>query len=305
LYSERDWGETSATAYDLSHGGRRMSAAQRARRRAENWTGKARDSMSSARESWREGAEEMGERAESMGERMSTAYDETMGRARDTAQEWTDQARDTAQEWTDQARDTAQDLSDQARSTARQAKDTIRDSMDDIRERAADARDSATRGVRRVARRAAEYGRTARDAVAPEGALVNFCREQPMLVAGLGVAIGAALAAMIPASRTERRVMGEASRNVQERVRDVAEQAMQPLTDRETEAQQGRHSAERSANGPDTGGAATEFDRSVRQGSQSPNVENEPQSAPYAEAAEAGVAGQGIPASGETTTKSL
>ena len=293
FYSDRDWGQTAAMADDLAHGGGRMSAAQRARRRAESWAG-------SARESWREGAEDLGERAESMGERMSTAYDETVDRARETARDWTD----TAHEWTDQARDTAEDLTDQARSAAQQAKDTIGEGVDEMRERAAHARESATRGVRHAARRAAEYGRSARDAVQPDGALVNFCREQPMLVAGLGVAIGAALAAMIPASRTERRVMGEASRNVQNRVRDVAEQTMQPFTEGGNAEPQERQSAERRSNEPEAAGAATEFDRSVRQGSQSPNVENEPQSAPYAEAAEAGAAGQGTPASGEETTKS-
>jgi hypothetical protein len=174
-HMERDWGDTTATAQDLAHGGRGLSAAERARRTAEGWVDDARDAVSDA----------MSE----MGDRASTAYDETVGRARETAANWSEEARATAH---------------------------------DVRDRAADLYDETRGGVRRMAHRAAGYGRAARDAVQPNGSLVNFCREQPMLVAGLGLAVGAALAAMIPSSRAERQVMGEPSREVQDRIKETA-----------------------------------------------------------------------------------
>ena len=91
-----------------------------------------------------------------------------------------------------------------------------------MRERAGDLYERTADGFRRVTRKASDYGHAARDAVKPDGALLNFCREQPMLVAGLGVAFGAALAAMIPASRVERETMGEASRRMQDRIKETA-----------------------------------------------------------------------------------
>ena len=77
----RDWGRTAATADDLEHGGRGPShgpsMAQRARQRAEGWVDEARDAMSSVRED-----------VSDVSERASTAYDEAIGQARETAEGW-------------------------------------------------------------------------------------------------------------------------------------------------------------------------------------------------------------------------
>ncbi len=100
-----------------------------------------------------------------------------------------------------------------------------------MRERAGDLYERTADGFRRVTRKASDYGHAARDAVRPDGALLNFCREQPMLVAGLGVAFGAALAAMIPASRVERQTMGEASRRVQDRIKETASDIKETASD--------------------------------------------------------------------------
>ena len=189
----RDWGRTAGVADDLAHGGHGPSAMQRAKDTAQSWAHQAGDAISDTEEHWRE-------RAEDIGDRVSTAYDETVGGARRTAEGWTDQAR----------------------STAHEARDALRQGADSVRERAGELYERTAGGFRRVTRKASDYGRTARDAVRPDGALLNFCREQPMLVAGLGVAFGAALAAMIPASRVEREAMGEASRKVQDRVKETA-----------------------------------------------------------------------------------
>ena len=140
-----------------------------------------------------------------VGERVSTAYDETVGRARQTAEGWEDVRRPR----TKPAR--------------------LREGADTVRERAGELYERTAQGFRRVTRKASDYGRAARDAVRPDGALLNFCREQPMLVAGLGVAFGAALAAMIPASRVERQTMGEASRRVQDRIKETASDTLRAV----------------------------------------------------------------------------
>jgi hypothetical protein len=53
-------------------------------------------------------------------------------------------------------------------------------------------------------------------------ALFDFCREQPLVLAGIGVAVGAALGAMLPATEAEDRLMGEASDDLKEKAQDFA-----------------------------------------------------------------------------------
>lgn len=294
----RDWGTTAGIADDLAHGGREPSAMRRARETAEGWAGEARDAMSSARDS-----------ASELSERAGTAYDEAVGTARQTAEEWKEGARSAAQD---------------ARDTLREGAEGVRERAAHMRDRAADMYDQTAGGVRRAARTAAHYGRAARDAVQPDGALVSFFREQPLLLAGIGVAFGAALAAMIPASRTERQVMGEASRTVQDRVREAASgtlraamggeraegEAEQPVGggderrygeswQRESwqgaaargDAAQSQPPTRESWSGDTYREAAADLERGMQQGDRASNIENEPQSAPYAEKAEAGAAG--------------
>jgi hypothetical protein len=189
----RDWGRTAGVADDLSRGGRGPSGLQRASETARSWAHEAGEAISETEERWRE-------RAEDVGDRVSTAYDETVGRAREAAE----------------------DISDEARTMAGETRETLREGVESVRERTGELYERTASGFRRVTRKASEYGHMARDAVRPDGALLTFCREQPMLVAGLGIAFGAALAAMIPSSRAEREAMGDASRRVQDRVKETA-----------------------------------------------------------------------------------
>jgi hypothetical protein len=222
----------------------------------------------------------------------ATAYDmahdggprSTAQQARETVEGWTEDARAAVSEAGDAVREGMDDLREragtmydetvgQAREAASEAGDTMRRGMHDVRQRA-----------RHMAHKAADYGRAARHAVQSDGALMNFCREQPMLVAGIGIAVGAALGAMIPPSRAETRVMGEASREARERATAAAAEGLRAATT-------GGRDDDRSAGRPedDAGRAASDIDRGVEQASARPNTENEPQrTAPYAEAAEAG-----------------
>jgi ElaB/YqjD/DUF883 family membrane-anchored ribosome-binding protein len=55
---------------------------------------------------------------------------------------------------------------------------------------------------------------------------VNFIGEQPLVAAGIGLALGAALAAMLPATRLEDRLMGETSDNVKKSVGKAAKEQL-------------------------------------------------------------------------------
>jgi hypothetical protein len=52
--------------------------------------------------------------------------------------------------------------------------------------------------------------------------MTEFLRDHPLVLAGVGVALGAAFGAALPRSETESRIMGEASDALKQRVRDVA-----------------------------------------------------------------------------------
>jgi Protein of unknown function (DUF3618) len=296
----RDWGRSAGIADDLAHGGHGPSAMQRAKQTAQSWAHEAGEAISETEERWRE-------RAEDVGDRVSTAYDETIGRARQTAE----------------------DLGDEARTMAGEARETLHEGADSVRERAGELYERTASGFRRVTHRASEYGHVARDAVRPEGALLNFCREQPMLVAGLGVAFGAALAAMIPASRVERETMGDTSRRVQDRIKETAQDTWRAVGG-ERMTQAGSDGAEREQGNWSEGAqaandsgsdadrqsgmgrseapsaarreswqsesmgvreAAADVEGGVKQSDRASNIETEPSPAPYAEAAEAGAAG--------------
>ena len=297
----RDWGRTAGIADDLSHGGHGPSAMQRAKATAQSWAHEAGEAISETEERWREGASDLGAR-------VGTVYDETVGRAGQTAEHW----------------------SEEVRSMAGQTQEALRDSASHLGERAGELYERTAGGFRRVGRKASEYGRTARDAMRPDGALLNFCREQPMLVAGLGVAFGAALAAMIPASRVERDAMGDASRRVQDRVKETAADTWRAVSGQDGGGQSAREEApwkedrlEQAANDGDSTAtrpsgigrseqpdnamrreswqgdsmgsreAAADVERGVRQSDRASNIETEPSRAPYAEAAESGAAGSG------------
>jgi hypothetical protein len=210
-------------------------------------------------------------------------------RARETAESWAEGARSAASESGEAVREGMDNLSDragtqydeavgQAREAASAAGDTLRHGIHDVGQQA-----------RHMAHKAADFGRTARRAVQADGALMTFCREQPMLVAGIGIAVGAALGALIPASRAETRVMGEASREVRERARQAAAEGLRAATNGESYGGD-RRDEERAGNEADR--AADDVDHGVERASRRPNTETEPQqgTAPYAESAEAGVA---------------
>jgi hypothetical protein len=52
--------------------------------------------------------------------------------------------------------------------------------------------------------------------------IFDFCRDQPLVMAGLGLALGAAMGAAFPSTETERQLMGESSDEVKEQTRALA-----------------------------------------------------------------------------------
>lgn len=116
-----------------------------------------------------------------------------------------------------------------------------------LKGQAADVLDSATEIAQDYAGRAASSFRgvagsaaeTAARARAQAGELtqragttfVDTVQQNPLAVAGIGLAIGALIASCLPASDLEKGVMGEASNAVRNRVRDAASQGVDAAKD--------------------------------------------------------------------------
>jgi hypothetical protein len=87
-------------------------------------------------------------------------------------------------------------------------------------------------------------------------AFADFCREQPLVAAGIGIAIGAAIGAMLPSTETEDRLMGEASDEAKQRAKDMAVEqaekakaAVERGIDATRQEPQPQHAARREAEG--------------------------------------------------------
>jgi hypothetical protein len=65
-----------------------------------------------------------------------------------------------------------------------------------------------------------------------QGRLEQFAREQPILVAALGVAFGAALGASLPMTKAEQEYMGGAARKAANLGTDLAMKVADSVTDK-------------------------------------------------------------------------
>jgi len=75
------------------------------------------------------------------------------------------------------------------------------------------------RGVRGLSRSASDVGRRTGSGLSQ---LAQFIQDQPLIAAGLGLAIGAALGAALPETEMENRALGERADEVKARAREAA-----------------------------------------------------------------------------------
>jgi len=153
-----------------------------------------------------------------------------------------DKARDMMDDATARAQALRSDVSDAASSTRSQAMGMIDDAQDAasdvgaaLRSRAAQAADTVTDAVKsgvdatrdtieRARATAMDTATAARDAAATVPAKAGRAvGENAALIGGLGVAIGAIIAAALPATRAEGRVMGQASDSVKRAAGEAAQ----------------------------------------------------------------------------------
>jgi len=134
-------------------------------------------------------------------------------------------AADTVKQGFAAAGDRLQDTSERVRETAQEMGEGVAEAAERLKER--------TQGVaERLTEAAVQSGEQARVATRHvKDKASTLMHEQPMLMAGIGLAVGAAIAALLPVTRTENRLMGEASDRMKRRVRDTAAQQFEAAKD--------------------------------------------------------------------------
>ncbi|WP_407158463.1 DUF3618 domain-containing protein [Bradyrhizobium sp. STM 3557] len=121
-------------------------------------------------------------------------------------------ATDTAKDAASRAGDSMRDAAGAISQSASQAAQGVRETAGSMADAASRTASSISESTRSAGQRTLQTGST----------FLDFCREQPLLLAGLGVAVGALMGALMPATETEDRLMGETSDRMKEQARDLA-----------------------------------------------------------------------------------
>jgi len=121
---------------------------------------------------------------------------------------------DTTSGMLDGARATAHDARDGVQAASRVVGDTLSGMGDKASQVASDLREGAAKGVGSISSGA----RSASENLGQFGRLVS---DQPIIAASIGLALGAVLAAAIPATETENSLMGAASDAVKQQAGDM------------------------------------------------------------------------------------
>lgn len=151
-------------------------------------------------------------------------------------------ARETLSDAADSAIQMGSDLGTKASDAAQSVKDTMHSAVSSVSEAASTLKDKASSAYGSVADTAnrtkwavkdaaynAKESATALEqrAIAASRDVFDFCKDQPLVLAGLGLAIGAALGAAIPETAAEDRLMGEAADQVKEQAQAIASDQLQ------------------------------------------------------------------------------
>ncbi|MBR1277231.1 DUF3618 domain-containing protein [Bradyrhizobium sp. AUGA SZCCT0283] len=191
----------------------------------------------------REVIDEATERAQSLGDGMRKAMSHAERQAAGMASE----AQETAGEMADAASEMADDLRDRATQAADAVAGKVRSGMDAASEMAKESMERA--------RLTAKNAATAAPATASK-----VIRDNAALIGGLGIAIGAILAASLPSTTAEARMAGKASDRVKRAASTAAQSGFEAAKDTVLSA---ADAAARSVSEADLGGHASRITEGV------------------------------------------
>jgi hypothetical protein len=144
------------------------------------------------------------------------------------AQEAAENAAERAREAGSRVSETASSITSSVTSAASTASSSVAGAASSVAGAAGAALEASASGARRAAELIGNSGSALRhNTAAASRSIGNFLQEQPLVVAGAGLAIGAALGAMFPATRTENELMGEASDAIKRRAKEATEEQIE------------------------------------------------------------------------------
>jgi Protein of unknown function (DUF3618) len=211
-------------AWLMLSNGRQQSRAASINRAAETAIDRARRTMSDAGAQAGEFAQKASAQAKDIGQgisqRASDWVADSKGRVADAGEQF--------RESMDATRSSGTQSTGEAMATANEAASSIGDRVSSAYQTAA-SRASETYGL--VADQARDASSTMANTVSGLGQrtagasrdFLQFCRTQPLVLAGLGMALGAVIGALIPPSETEDQLMGQTSDRLKDHAADVAQ----------------------------------------------------------------------------------
>jgi len=153
-----------------------------------------------------------------------------------------DSAIQMGSEFGSRASEMGSDLSSRASDAAQSVKQTMQSAASSVSSAASSIGETASSAYGKVADTASRTKWAVKDAaysvkestlaleesaVAATRGMFDFCKDQPLVLAGLGLAIGAALGAAIPETEAEDRLMGETADQLKEKAQAIASDQLQ------------------------------------------------------------------------------
>jgi hypothetical protein len=143
-------------------------------------------------------------------------------------------ARYGVEEFGDQIATAAGNAAEQARAKFHDTTGAIKAAAGTVTGKSADAVGDLSAGIREAAE-AAKDGAAAASATS-RSSIISFVNDNALLVAGIGAAVGALIAASIPASEAENRLFGAGSEKLKDKAREAAAQGIEKAGDIAAEA---------------------------------------------------------------------
>jgi hypothetical protein len=151
-------------------------------------------------------------------ERAGGALRDTASGAGSSVKAAAEQAAETTSEWAGTARKASEAVGESASRTAGQAVDAVASAYDAASHAAETISSATTTAPRAVQETGTKWGSAAQQNLA------DLFERQPLLLGAVGLAIGAGIAASIPSTEAEKKVMGEAGDHVRDAVTEKAAQ---------------------------------------------------------------------------------
>ena len=130
----------------------------------------------------------------------------------------------------------ASEVADKARATMHDVRDAVAGkagaAAGEMSDAAAGSADAISRTVSNAKQTASDAKRSVTQAAqTSQSAVMDFIDKNPLVVAGIGAAVGAFLAASLPSSRAENALLGKASDGLKDKARDAAAQGLERAKD--------------------------------------------------------------------------